>query len=297
MIHELSWDAAILPAEALRWRADVERTSGLPVRLLRDDEMSGAEGEAWSEPGLRAVVLAAPSSLSAAPVASDAMTIVHELGHLMLEVQGWPHCYLCHEDPRWIDWHYGLISDLVSLIEHQAFFPAMLRMGLDPYAASEADLTDADVLDELRNLAPSLPLPGLKPDWAITMQLLRALLECRPETAEAILRDAAQLGPEVRMARELSRIVRAAALTPQGFAQAMRDCWRAMGFAEETLCVGEEEGRADTGDALDEGALVTSAATPQSVIPGPVPGIHPSSPLLGQCMLALVDGPSGQARG
>lgn len=251
MLNELSWDACVLPAEAQLWRADVERASGLPVRLLRDDEMSGAEGEAWSEPGLRAVVLA-----GAAPAAGDAMTpdimttdimtpdimtIVHELGHLKLETEGWPHCYLCHEDTRWIDWHYGLISDLVSLIEHQSFFPAMLRMGLDAYAASEADLADPDVLDELRNLAPSLPLPGLKPDWAITMQLLRALLECRPETAEAILRDAAQLGPEVRMARELAGIVRAAPPTPQGFSAAMRDCWRAMGFADDTLCIGEEE--------------------------------------------------------
>lgn len=237
MLIELSWDAYVLPAEARLWRADVERASGLPVRLLRDDEMSGAEGEAWSETGLRAVVLA-----EAVPSAATVMTIVHELGHLKLETEGWPHCYLCHEDPRWIEWHYALISDLVSLIEHQSFFPAMLRMGLDPYAASEADLTDPDVLDELRNLAPSLPLPGLKPDWAITMQLLRALLECRPETAEMILRDAAQLGPEVRMARELAAIVRAAAATPQGFATAMRDCWRAMGFAGDTLCIGEEEG-------------------------------------------------------
>jgi hypothetical protein len=240
MLYDLSWDAYVLPAEALLWRADVERVSGLPVRLLRDDEMSGAEGEAWSEPGLRAVVLA-----GAAPAAGDAMTIVHELGHLKLETEGWAHCYLCHEDPRWIDWHYALISDLVSLIEHQSFFPAMLRMGLDPYAASEADLADPDVLDELRNLAPSLPLPGLKPDWAITMQLLRALLECRPETAEMILRDAAQLGPEVRMARELSAIIRAAAPTPLGFSAAMRACWDAMGFAPETLCVGEDEPLAD----------------------------------------------------
>ena len=242
MLYELSWDAVILPMEARDWRADVERASGLSVRLLRDDEMAGAEGEAWSEPGLRAVVLAAPPSPSDAMTPNDVMTVVHELGHLKLETQGWPHCYLCHEDARWIDWHYGLISDLVSLIEHQSFFPVMLRMGLDAYAASEADLTDADVLDELRNLAPSLPLPGLKPDWPITMQLLRALLECRPDTAEAILRDAAQLGPEVRMARELAMIVRAAPPTPQGFATAMRDCWRAMGFADETLCIGEEEG-------------------------------------------------------
>jgi hypothetical protein len=233
MLSELSWDSYVLPAEALLWRVAVERASGLPVRLLRDDEMSGAEGEAWSEPGLRAVVLA-PNG------ANDVMTIVHELGHLKLETEGWPHCYLCHEDPRWIEWHYALISDLVSLIEHQSFFPAMLRMGLDPYAASEADLADPDVLDELRNLAPSLPLPGLKPDWAITMQLLRALLECRPQIAGMILRDAAQLGPEVRMARELAAIVRAAARTPQGFATAMRDCWRAMGFAGDTLCIGEE---------------------------------------------------------
>lgn len=241
MLHELSWDAVILPAEALGWRADVERASGLSVRLMRDDEMSGAEGEAWSEPGLRAVVLAGPPLLNGASSPGDVMTVAHELGHLMLETRGWPHCYLCHEDPRWIDWHYGLISDLVSLIEHQSFFPAMLGMGLDPYAASEADLADADVLDELRNLAPSLPLPGLKPDWAITMQLLRALLECRPATAEAILRDAAQLGPEVRMARELAVIIHAAPPTPQGFATAMRACWRAMGFSDDTLCVGEEE--------------------------------------------------------
>ncbi len=239
MLSELSWDSYVLPAEALLWRADVERASGLPVRLLRDDEMSGAEGEAWSEPGLRAVVLAGPQSASGAASIDDSMTIVHELGHLKLETEGWPHCYLCHEDPRWIEWHYALISDLVSLIEHQSFFPAMLRMGLDPFAASEADLADPDVLDELRNLAPSLPLPGLKPDWAITMQLLRALLECRPQIAEMILRDAAQLGPEVRMARELAAMIRAAARTPQGFAQAMRDCWHAMGFAEDTLCVGE----------------------------------------------------------
>lgn len=250
MLSELSWDAYVLPAEALLWRADVERASRLPVRLLRDDEMSGAEGEAWSEAGLRAVVLAGSAASAADAAAQDAvlqndvMTIVHELGHLKLETEGWPHCYLCHEDPRWIDWHYALISDLVSLIEHQAFFPAMLRMGLDPYAASEADLADPDVLDELRNLAPSLPLPGLKPDWAITMQLLRALLECRPQIAEMILRDAAQLGPEQRMARQLAAIVRAAAPTPQGFAAAMRDCWRAMGFAEDTLCIGEEEGEA-----------------------------------------------------
>lgn len=242
MLHELSWDAYVLPAEARLWRADVERASGLPVRLLRDDEMSGAEGEAWSEPGLRAVVLASAALSPADALPQDVMTIVHELGHLKLETEGWPHCYLCHEDPRWIDCHYALISDLVSLIEHQSFFPAMLRMGLDPYAASEADLTDPGVLDELRNLAPSLPLPGLKPDWAITMQLLRTLLECRPETAEMILRDAAQLGPEVRMARELSQIIRTAPRTPQGFATAMRDCWRAMGFAGDTLCIGEEEG-------------------------------------------------------
>lgn len=240
MLNELSWDAYVLPAEALLWRADVERASGLPVQLLRDDEMCGAEGEAWSEPGLRAVVLAGVSPAGDV-MAQDVMTIVHELGHLKLETQGWPHCYLCHEDPRWIDWHYALISDLVSLIEHQSFFPAMLRMGLDPYAASEADLADADVLDELRNLAPSLPLPGLRPDWAITMQLLRAVLECRPETAEAILRDAAQLGPEVRMARHLAACIIAAPLTPQGFAGAMRACWEAMGFDPETLCVGEDE--------------------------------------------------------
>ncbi|WP_185973786.1 hypothetical protein [Ferrovibrio terrae] len=249
MLNELSWDTYVLPAEALLWRADVERASGLTVHLMRDDEMSGAEGEAWSEPGLRAVVLA-----GAAPAPGDTMTIVHELGHLKLETQGWPHCYLCHEDARWIDWHYGLISDLVSLIEHQSFFPAMLRMGLDPYAASEADLADADVLDELRNLAPSLPLPGLKPDWAITMQLLRALLECGPQTAEAILRDAAQLGPEVRMARELSSIIRTAPQTPQGFTTAMRDCWRAMGFAEDTLCVGEEEAETPSLNILAAGA-------------------------------------------
>lgn len=242
MLNDLSWDAYALPAEALLWRANVERASGLPVRLLRDDEMSGAEGEAWSEPGLRAVVLAGPESPSdALPSAATVMTIVHELGHLKLETEGWPHCYLCHEDPRWIEWHYALISDLVSLIEHQSFFPAMLRIGLDPYAASEADLADPDVLDELRNLAPSLPLPGLKPDWAITMQLLRALLECRPQIAEMILRDAAQLGPEVRMARALAGIIRAAPLTPQGFASAMRDCWHAMGFVDDTLSIGEEE--------------------------------------------------------
>lgn len=240
MLATLSWDDFVLPAEAGLWRADIERASGLRVGLLRDDEMVGAEGEAWSEPGLRAVVLA-----GSAPSPGDVMTIVHELGHLKLETEGWPHCYLCHEDPRWIDWHYALISDLVSLIEHQAFFAAMLRMGLDPYAASEADLADADVLDELRNLAPSLPLPGLKPDWAITMQLLRALLECRPQTAEAILRDAAQLGPEVRMARALAGIVHAAPLTPAGFTQAMRACWDAMGFDAETLCVGEEDTAAD----------------------------------------------------
>lgn len=236
MLHELSWDSYVLPAAALLWRAEVERAAGLSVRLLRDDEMSGAEGEAWSEPGLRAVVLA-----EALPSAASVMTVVHELGHLKLETEGWPHCYLCHEDSRWIDWHYALISDLVSLIEHQSFFPAMLRMGLDPYAASEADLADPDVLDELRNLAPSLPLPGLKPDWPITMQLLRALLECRAETAELILREAAQLGPEVRMARELAAIIRAAPRTPQGFTAAMRGCWRAMGFAADTLCIGDEE--------------------------------------------------------
>lgn len=251
MLNELSWDSCVLPAEALLWRADVERASGLPVRLLRDDEMTDAEGEAWSEPGLRAVVLAGagpvagdimpPDVMTPDVMTPDVMTIVHELGHLKLETEGWPHCYLCHEDMRWIDWHYGLISDLVSLIEHQSFFPAMLRMGLDPYAASEADLADPDVLDELRNLAPSLPLPGLKPDWAITMQLLRALLECRPETAEAILRDAAQLGPEVRMARQLAARIASAPLTPQGFSAAMRDCWDVMGFVPETLCVGEDE--------------------------------------------------------
>ena len=285
MLHELSWDAVILPAEALGWRADVERASGLSVRLLRDDEMAGAEGEAWSEAGLRAVVLAAtPPSSNDTMTPNDVMTVVHELGHLKLETQGWPHCYLCHEDPRWIDWHYGLISDLVSLIEHQSFFPAMLRMGLDAYAASEADLADADVLDELRNLAPSLPLPGLKPDWPITMQLLRALLECGPETAEAILRDAAQLGPEVRMARDLAAIVRAAPPTPQGFATAMRDCWRAMGFDDETLCVGEEEG---------EGEVAISPL----VIPGLAPGIHPPEPACTGGEAESWDGPSGQARG
>jgi hypothetical protein len=258
MLHELSWDSYVLPAAALLWRNEIERASGLRIRLLRDDEMTGAEGEAWSEAGLRAVVLApggANDAMSQDVMTPDIMTIVHELGHLKLETEGWPHCYLCHEDTRWIDWHYGLISDLVSLIEHQSFFPAMLRMGLDAYAASEADLADPDVLDELRNLAPSLPLPGLKPDWAITMQLLRALLECRPEIAEAILRDAAQLGPEVRMARDLAGIVRAAPCTPQGFTQAMRDCWRAMGFADETLCIGEEEG-----DAAADVALPSLAA-------------------------------------
>ncbi|PJI37304.1 hypothetical protein [Ferrovibrio sp.] len=266
MLYELSWDAVILPMEARNWRADVERASGLSVRLLRDDEMAGAEGEAWSEPGLRAVVLAGAPLPNAMPSSSDTMppndvmTIVHELGHLKLETQGWPHCYLCHEDARWIEWHYGLISDLVSLIEHQSFFPAMLRMGLDAYAASEADLADADVLDELRNLAPSLPLPGLKPDWAITMQLLRALLECRPDTAEAILRDAAQLGPEVRMARALAAIVRAAPPTPQGFAQAMRDCWRTMGFADETLCIGEEEGEVEVEELAPPAASISLAA-------------------------------------
>lgn len=247
MLNDLSWDAYALPAEALLWRADVERVSALPVRLLRDDEMSGAEGEAWSEPGLRAVVLAG----DALPSAATVMTIVHELGHLKLETEGWPHCYLCHEDPRWIDWHYALISDLVSLIEHQSFFPAMLRMGLDAYAASEADLADEDVLDELRNLAPSLPLPGLKPDWAITMQLLRALLECRSAIAEAILRDAAQLGPEVRMARGLATRILAAPRTPQGFAAAMRACWHAMGFDPETLCVGDEDGQIADASSLD----------------------------------------------
>lgn len=236
MLTDLSWDAFVLPAEALHWRAVIERASGLPVRLLQDDEMTGAEGEAWSEPGLRAVVLA-----DAAPSPAAAMTVVHELGHLKLETEGWPHCYLCHDDPRWIDWHYALISDLVSLIEHRAFFPAMLRIGLDPFAASEADLADAEVLAELRDLAPSLPLPGLKPDWAITMQLLRALLECRPLVAEAILRDAAQLGPEVRMARELAVIIRRAPLSPQGFAAAMRHCWDAMGFDPDTLCIGDED--------------------------------------------------------
>lgn len=241
MLHDLSWDSYVLPAEALLWRAEVERASGLRIRLMRDDDMNGAEGEAWSEPGLRAVVLAGAVPPPADALPQDVMTIVHELGHLKLETEGWLHCYLCHEDPRWIDWHYALISDLVSLIEHQSFFPAMLRMGLDPYAASEADLADPDVLDELRNLAPSLPLPGLKPDWAITMQLLRALLECRPLVAEAILRDAAQLGPEVRMARELAVIIRRAPLSPQGFAAAMRHCWDAMGFDPDTLCIGDED--------------------------------------------------------
>ena len=236
MLIDLSWDAFVLPAAARQWRADIEQVSGLPVRLLCDDEMTGADGEAWSESGLRAVVLA-----EAVPSPATTLTVVHELGHLKLETEGWPHCYLCHEDPRWIDWHYALISDLVSLIEHQAFFPAMLCMGLDAAAASEADLADADVLDELRNLAPSLPLPGLQPDWAITMQLLRAVLECRPQVAEAILRDAAQLGPEVRMARQLAAIILAAPRTPQGFADAMRACWQTMGFAADTLCVGEEE--------------------------------------------------------
>lgn len=234
----LFWSAFALPEEALRWRDEIERSSRLPVQLMRDAEMRGAEGEAWSEPGLRAVVL---GPLDSNMGGNDVMTIVHELGHLKLETEGWPHCYLCHEDPRWIDWHYALISDLVSLIEHQAFFPTMLRMGLDPYAASEADLADPDVLDELRNLAPSLPLPGLKPDFSITMQLLRSLLECSPPVAEQILRDAAQLGPEVRLARELAAIIRRAPLTPQGFTDAMRACWQAMGFAPETLCVGEEE--------------------------------------------------------
>lgn len=254
MLTDLSWDAFVLPAEALRWRTDIERASGLPVRLLQDDEMTGAEGEAWSEPGLRAVVLAEVVPSPANAMTPAVMTIVHELGHLKLETEGWPHCYLCHEDARWIEWHYALISDLVSLVEHQAFFPTMLRIGLDPYAASEADLADADVLDELRNLAPSLPLPGLKPDWAITMQLLRALLECRPAIAEAILRDAAQLGPEVRMARALAAIVLAAPLTPQGFADAMRACWDAMGFDAETLCVGEESGTEDEPAAANDDA-------------------------------------------
>jgi hypothetical protein len=252
MLYDLHWDAIVLPAEARHWRVAVERASGLPVRLLRDDEMTGAEGEAWSEPGLRAVVLAGPPPPAGvmpdeAMTPNETMTVVHELGHLKLETEGWPHCYLCHEDPRWIDWHYALISDLVSLIEHRAFFPAMLRMGLDAYAASEADLADADVRTELRDLAPSLPLPGLKPDWAITMQLLRALLECRPAVAEAILRDAAQLGPEVRMARTLAAIVTAAPLTPQGFADAMRGCWRAMGFADDTLCIGDEDSSDEAG--------------------------------------------------
>jgi len=252
MLQELSWDGVILPAEAVRWRAAVERASGLDVRLLRDEEMAGAEGEAWSEPGLRAVVLGSPGAGDAA--AHDVMTVVHELGHLRLETEGWPHCYLCHENPMWIEWHYALISDLVSLIEHRAFFPAMLRMGLDAYAASEADLADADVLDELRNLAPSLPLPGLKPDWAITMQLLRALLECRPEIAETILRDAAQLGPEVRMARDLAVLVLAAPLTPQGFADAMRGCWRAMGFPDDTLSIGGAEDEAEDAPAGPDAA-------------------------------------------
>ena len=43
MLYDLNWDAIVLPAEASLWRAEIERAAGLPVRLLRDDEMSGAE--------------------------------------------------------------------------------------------------------------------------------------------------------------------------------------------------------------------------------------------------------------
>lgn len=228
MLHTLSWDSFILPPAAAQWRRDVERASGLPVQLLRDDAMSGAEGEAWSEPGLRAVALAANDTDGGG---DDVMTIVHELGHLKLETLGWPHCYLCAEDMAWIEQHYALISDLVSLVEHQSFFPAMMRMGLDPYAASEADLVDADVLDELR-CRPA----GLIPDHEITMQLLRALLEASPEAAERVMRAADHLIVETRLARRLAAIVRAAPCTPAGFRAAMRDCWAALDLPAATLC-------------------------------------------------------------
>lgn len=227
MLHALLWHSFTLPEDALRWRTEVERISGLRVQLLRDDSMSEAEGEAWSEPGLRAVVLACDG---------NAMTIVHELGHLRLETLGWPHCYLCSEDHDWIERHYGLLSDLVSLVEHRAFFPAMLNMGLDPYAASEADLADAEVLAALR----SLPA-GVTPDWTVTMQLLRALLETGPVVTAQVMQAASHLPVESWLARRLAEIACAAPLTPQGFRSAMRACWTLLGFPRDSLQIGEDD--------------------------------------------------------
>lgn len=231
MLQDLPWHSFQLPEEALRWRAEVERISGLRVQLLRDETMSEAEGEAWSEPGLRAVVLASDG---------NAMTIVHELGHLRLETLGWPHCYLCSEDLDWIERHYGLLSDLVSLIEHRAFFPAMLNMGLDPYAASEADLADAEVLAALR----AMPA-GVTPDWAVVMQLLRALLETGPVVAEQVMQAAAHLVVESWLARRMAEIALAAPLTPEGFGRAMRGCWQLLGFPHDSLQIGEDEAAAE----------------------------------------------------
>lgn len=235
MLHELPWHSFQLPEEALRWRAEVERISGLRVQLLRDDSMSDAEGEAWSEQGLRAVVLASDG---------NAMTIVHELGHLRLETLGWPHCYLCGDDLDWIDRYYGLLSDLVSLIEHRAFFPAMLNMGLDPYAASEADLADPDVLAALRVLPA-----GVTPDWGVVMQLMRALLETGPVVAERVMQAASHLVVESWLARRLAGIASAAPLTPDGFSIAMRGCWALLGFPRDSLQIGEED--AGTATAID----------------------------------------------
>jgi len=227
MLHDLPWHSFTLPEEALRWRAEVERISGLRVQLLRDDTMTDAEGEAWSEPGLRAVVLASDG---------NAMTIVHELGHLRLETLGWPHCYLCGDDLDWIDRYYGLLSDLVSLIEHRAFFPALLNMGLDPYAASEADLADGDVLAALRVLPATVT-----PDWTVVMQLLRALLETGPVVAAQVMQAASHLVVESWLARQLAGIATAAPLTPEGFRIAMRGCWALLGFPRDSLQIGEDE--------------------------------------------------------
>lgn len=248
MLQDLSWSSFTLPPQALQWRADVERATGLRVRLLRDDAMTGAEGEAWSEPGLRAVALASDG---------NAMTVVHELGHLKLETLGWPHCYLCADEMAWIDQHYALVSDLVSLVEHQAFFPAMLRMGLDPYAASEADLVDPEVLDCLR-CTPA----GLIPDWDITMQLLRALLEARPAAVEQVMQAAMHLVVESRLARRLAAIVRAAAPTPAGFRRAMTDCWAALDLPAQTLCFEEDDRAQDAPRPIPADNDVGQGATP-----------------------------------